>query len=130
MGVLAGPGVKAAQVRARAPPVPLLVSAFSVGMYGVRWGDSAHGDGDGGGYAWSDWEAEDRQCGAQTLCGDFKRGLCSRGDRCTYVHANAASAEMCGDFKRGMCARGDRSKFAHSDGEDARGAMGKNASWP
>jgi len=62
------------------------------------------------------------------MCGDFKRGLCTRADRCKYSHgdvavlASSAAApgggvglriEMCGDFRRGKCERGDKCKYSH-----------------
>jgi len=94
------------------------------------------------------WESRDGG-GDKEMCGDFKRGDCSRGDRCRFSHGDGKSGgggggsrlddrgkygnsdwgrdkgqEMCGDFKRGDCTRGDRCRFSH--GEDGGGGGGKS----
>jgi len=68
--------------------------------------------------------------GFKEMCGDFRRGECSRGDRCRYSHegpggvsTRADGREMCGDFKRGMCSRGDTCRYSH----DIGGGLGGRA---
>ncbi|KAK3262100.1 hypothetical protein CYMTET_29026 [Cymbomonas tetramitiformis] len=55
------------------------------------------------------------------LCGDFKKGSCTR-DRCIYAHnvnENAApDAQVCGDFRRGNCTRAS-CKYIHNTNENA-----------
>eukprot|EP00747_Dinoflagellata_sp_TGD_P028196 gnl/TRDRNA2_/TRDRNA2_133095_c0_seq2.p1 gnl/TRDRNA2_/TRDRNA2_133095_c0~~gnl/TRDRNA2_/TRDRNA2_133095_c0_seq2.p1 ORF type:complete len:274 (+),score=35.53 gnl/TRDRNA2_/TRDRNA2_133095_c0_seq2:94-822(+) len=71
-------------------------------------------------------------------CGDFRRGLCSRGASCKYSHldaagnplqqpANAIGRETCADFKRGTCTRGASCKYVHAgvDGANGSAATGK-----
>eukprot|EP00811_Abedinium_folium_P001438 NODE_11314_length_1295_cov_2.784247.p1 GENE.NODE_11314_length_1295_cov_2.784247~~NODE_11314_length_1295_cov_2.784247.p1 ORF type:complete len:265 (+),score=31.16 NODE_11314_length_1295_cov_2.784247:83-877(+) len=70
-------------------------------------------------------------------CGDFKRGLCSRGAACRYAHvgdggilgglvaqARGFGREECADFKRGTCYRGASCKYAHPDNVPGGGGGG------
>lgn len=66
------------------------------------------------------------------ICGDFKRGMCTRGDTCKYSHnvAGGTSAtgavqqqqpggfgrEECADYKRGLCNRGATCRYVHVEG--------------
>lgn len=61
--------------------------------------------------------------GFKEMCGDFRRGECSRGDRCRYSHDGPGGVstrvdgrEICGDFKRGTCNRGDTCRYSHDIG--------------
>uniref|UniRef100_A0A7S2IFD3 C3H1-type domain-containing protein n=1 Tax=Zooxanthella nutricula TaxID=1333877 RepID=A0A7S2IFD3_9DINO len=58
-------------------------------------------------------------------CGDWKRGLCDRGDTCKYVHVGPAQErrigkEECRDFRAGRCTRGEGCRFSHGDAGRAR----------
>lgn len=47
-------------------------------------------------------------------CGDFIRGVCTRGDGCRYSH-DEPSKPICRDFLKGHCTRGDGCKFSHEE---------------
>lgn len=66
------------------------------------------------------------------LCGDFQRGLCTRGADCRFLHTGGGLREsrldssrlggrgdgFCGDYQRGYCSRGDDCKYIHSNKSD------------
>jgi len=91
-------------------------------------GRSGGGGGGGGGSKLDDRGKWGKSWGNEKeMCGDFKRGDCSRGDRCRFSHGDDGGdskraktdgkydKKICGDFARGDCTRGDRCKFSHED---------------
>lgn len=47
------------------------------------------------------------------ICGDFTRGLCTRGDACRYSHSLDVADNYCRDFQAGLCSRGDECRYSH-----------------
>lgn len=57
------------------------------------------------------------------VCGDWRRGKCTRGDTCKYEHqepgGNPNAANVCGDWRNKKCERGPACKFRHSENPPA-----------
>ena len=50
----------------------------------------------------------------RTVCKHWMRGLCSAGDRCTFLHQNdARRVAVCTFWQEGKCNRGSQCAFRH-----------------
>jgi len=90
----------------------------------------------GGGSGPADGESDGEGPRRNSMCNDFLRGACSRGDACRFFHneygphhgrskaAAAAKESVCRDFLRGTCKFGDQCKYAHVEASVVASASG------
>ena len=52
-----------------------------------------------------------------TICRHWQRGLCKKGDTCTFAHGEEErrAPTICKHWKTGTCKKGDKCAFAHSE---------------
>jgi len=71
----------------------------------------------------SDTETETKTVGSSSMCYDWQRGVCHRGDKCKFDHPENVE-RICRDFEKGICNRGVSCKFNHPASETKRDISG------